>query len=291
MLPLTTGRRAALAVGVPLCLLLTANTGFNLVADIGRGEVPVSYSIPVSDGQVSVTTDGGDLTLRQATAGQANLAGTGYYSLVRPHITESSAAGVAAYRYRCAIPFGDCGLNATLSAPPGTAVSVSTGGGDVSADGAAGDLSLSTDGGNVRATAVTAAQVTARTGGGDVEIVFTRVPRNVRVSTSGGNVTIVVPPGGTQYHVVASTDGGNVTDTVQQDTASQNLITVTTGGGDITIRSAVNVSAGTLRFANGLAAGAGPGSVGHRPRKMRLVGHRPRTAPGQAGGKIVRLRS
>lgn len=236
MLPLTTGRRVALAIGVPLCLLLTANTGFDLVANVGRGTVPVSYSIPVSASRVSVTANGGDMTLRQS--GRASLAGTGYYSLVRPHVTERVTAGGASIGYACAIPFGNCGLKATLSVPAGMAVSVSTGGGDVSADGVAGDLSLRTDGGDIQASAVTAAQVTARAGGGDVTIVFTRVPRDVRVATDGGSITIVVPPGSALYRVAASADGGNLTDSVPRDPASPNVITATSGGGDVTIRQA-----------------------------------------------------
>jgi hypothetical protein len=80
--------------------------------------------------------------------------------------------------------------------------------------------------------------VSADTGGGDIEIAFTQVPRDVRVATGGGNVTIVVPPGTAQYHVSASTGGGNVSDTVPLSTSSPNGITATSGGGDITIRQA-----------------------------------------------------
>jgi hypothetical protein len=90
-----------------------------------------------------------------------------------------------------------------------------------------------------RRTAITAARVTASTGGGDIEITLTRVPRDLLVSTDGGNITIVVPAGSTQYHVTASTDGGNVDDSaIPDNTSSTNQITATSGGGDITIREA-----------------------------------------------------
>lgn len=257
-LPLTTGRRAALAIGVPLSLLLIADMGLNLVSSVGRGEIPVSYSIPVSAGRVSVSASGGDVRVQQAAAagGQARLAGTAYYSLIRPHITEHTAAGAASFALDCVFPVGNCGLNATVSVPEHAAVSVSTGGGDVTAagtdsavtvttgggdvsvNGASGDLSLSTDGGNINATAVTAPRVAAASGGGDIEIDFTQVPRNVRIRTDGGNITIVVPAGAVQYHVSASTDGGNVSKSVPESTTSPNVITATSGGGDITIRQA-----------------------------------------------------
>jgi hypothetical protein len=254
MLPMTTGRRVALAIGVPLCLALTANTGLDLVANVGRGKIPVDYHIPAAAHRVSVTSSGGSVLLRQIAGGQASIAGTATYSLTRPHITERLTAGESVFGYRCVFWEGPCGFDGTVSVDGGTAVSVSTGGGNVTADGTSGtvslstgggavaadrvsgDLALSTGGGDVQATGVAAAQVSADTGGGDVEIVFTQVPRNVQVSTGGGNITIVVPPGSTQYHVSASTGGGSVNDGVPQNTNSPRVIDATSGGGNITIR-------------------------------------------------------
>ena len=255
---MTVGRRVALAIGVPLCLVLTANTGYELVADVGRGKVPVDYHIPPAARRVSVTIPGGTILLRQIAGGQGSIAGTGNYSLVRPHITERLTAGELAFGYGCAVPEGFCGFDGTVSVASGTAVSVSTGGGNLTADGTSGtvslstgggsvaadrvsgDLAMSTGGGDVTATGVVAAQVSADAGGGDIEIVFTQVPRNVQVSTGGGDITIVVPPGSTQYHVISSTGGGNVSDEVPLSTSSPRLISATSGGGDITIREATS---------------------------------------------------
>jgi Toastrack DUF4097 len=256
MLPMTAGRRVALAIGVPLCLALTANTGYELVADVGRGKVPVDYHIPAAARRVSVTIPGGTILLRQVAGGQGSIAGTGDYSLVRPHITERLAGSELVFGYGCAVPEGFCGMNGTVSVDGGTAVSVSTGGGNVTADGTSGtvslstgggsvtadrvsgDLAMSTGGGDIQATGITAAQVSADAGGGDIEIVFTRVPRSVQVSTGGGNITIVVPPGNTQYHVTSSTGGGNVSAAVPENPLSPRIIDATSGGGDITIREA-----------------------------------------------------
>jgi hypothetical protein len=173
-LPMTPARWVALLFGVPFCLLFTAIAGFYLAANVGRGSTGVSYQVPAGASRVTVTTSGGDVVLRPAGGATGTLTGTGYFSLVRPHITHSFAAGAAAFDYRCPIGFVNCGLNATLSVPRGMAVSVntdggnvtasgtsgditlSTGGGDVTADRMAGDLALSTGGGNIRATTVTA---------------------------------------------------------------------------------------------------------------------------------------
>jgi hypothetical protein len=272
-LPLTTGRRAALAVGVPLCLAIVLVTAFGLISDIGRGSFAVRYAVPASAAQVSVSTAGGDLVVRPAARGHASFTGTAYYSLIKRNVTEQITAGRAAYSYSCASEFGNCGLNATLTVPAETTVSVDSGGGNVSAAGTSGPVTLSTDGGDltaddmtgdltlhtgggnitatkvaateltadtaggeITATSVEAGQVIADTGGGDVEIVFTKVPHDVQVSTAGGNVTIIVPLGTTQYHVIASSAGGNVNSYIPTNKSSANLITATSGGGNITLQ-------------------------------------------------------
>jgi Putative adhesin len=256
-LPMTPGRWLAYALGVPLCLALVGYTGFDFVAQAGQGKVPVSYAFPAGATQVTVTTSGGNVVLRQVPGGRGSLTGTGVYSLIRPHVTEDFTGGQAKVGYECApLPAGNCGLNAILNVPDGTTVTVATGGGDIDAVGTTGHISLyssggnvtasqvagpvllSTDGGDIQATAVTTTQVTADTGGGNIDIVFTTIPRDVQVSTDGGDVTIVVPPGDTRYHVIAHTDGGDVSDTLHRDASAPNLITATSGGGNITITEA-----------------------------------------------------
>jgi hypothetical protein len=255
-LPLTRARRAALLIGVPLCLVFTGYTGLSLVASVGQGHFPVSYAFPAGTGNANVSISGGDVTVRQVAGTTARLTGTATYSLVRPDLKTRHISGGVAIGYHCMVPAGNCGLDATLSVPARMAASVSTGGGDASAEGATGDvtlstgggdvtadrvsgvLSLSTGGGNINGTAITSTRVTAHSGGGDIEIVFTQVPRDIHVDTGGGNVTIIVPPGSTQYHVTANTDGGTVSESVPINTSSPNVITATSGGGDITIRQA-----------------------------------------------------
>ena len=255
-LPLTPVRRVALVLGVPACLALTAFAGLNIAAQIGKGSFRFSHTFPAGTGRLTVSVSSGDIALLQVAGGQAKLAGSARYSLVRPGLTERTSRDSATLGYYCSLPVGDCGMNATVSVPAGTAVTVTTGGGNATATGTTGDVTLSTgggdvtadhvtgaldlhtNGGNIRASAVTGIRLSADTGGGDIEITFARVPRDVRVATDGGNVTIVVPRGTAQYHVSASTNGGDVTDTVPLNTSSPNGITATSGGGNITIRQA-----------------------------------------------------
>jgi len=289
---LTRGRAAALVIGVPVCLALIASTGLNLVAELGEGHYPVNFTIPAGTKSLNLTMAGGQVAIRQTAASQATLSGTARYSLVRSKLTERTTGSGTTVAYRCAIPFGDCELDATVSVPaalPVTAntdggnasvsgttgpVILSSGGGNIAADHTAGPLRLSTSGGNIQANAITSATLTASSGGGDInaatvssdafsattsggnidatglsavtvtassgggniEIDFASVPQGVQVDTSGGNITLVLPPGDTRYHVAAHTDGGQVTDSLPHDTTSRNVITATSGGGNITIR-------------------------------------------------------
>ena len=273
-LRMTAGRRAALLFGVPVCVALVAATGLSFAADLGSASFPVRYTFPASATRVAVSVGGGQLTLVQAAAGRATLTGTAHYSLVRPHPAATVTGGVTTYNYRCPLPFGDCGLDATVTIPAGMPASASTGGGNAEVTGTTGTVSLNTDGGQltarnvsgaitlstgggnitagnvsgpatlntsggqIQATAVRSADVTASSGGGNITIVFTAVPRDVSVSTAGGSITIVVPRGRAPYHVIHSTAGGSTSITVPQASSSANVITATSGGGNILIEQA-----------------------------------------------------
>jgi hypothetical protein len=278
-LPLTLGRRLALAFGVPAVVLVIIVTSFNLVGNLGKASYPVSRTLPVVSGRLALNLDGGDVDVSGGgTPGVATLTGRVYYSLVRPRLflnpRDSSEGGAASVRLGCSfLSMAGCGINAHLGVPAGTAVTASTGGGNITVRGLSGAVSVSTGGGDVNATdlpgavtvstgggnvtvgqltgtvslhtgggditgaAITAGDVTAATGGGNVQLTFTAVPANLSVNTSGGDITIIVPPG-VSYDVTTHTDGGSVSDSVPESSQSRHKITATTGGGNITIESA-----------------------------------------------------
>ena len=70
---------------------------------------------------------------------------------------------------------------------------------------------------------------------GDITLTFTRVPRRVNVTDDSGNITLVLPPGATRYHVVARDRAGNTTVSVPQSRSSPYQITATDGSGNINI--------------------------------------------------------
>jgi Putative adhesin len=288
---MTGGRRAALFFGVPVCLALVGGLAFSLVADLGQGRYPVSYTAPAGTKALTLNVNG-QLTIKPTTAGQATLTGTAIYSLARSKVTEITTGAGTTIGYHCPLPFGNCGLDATVTVPAtvtmltassgagdatvtGTTgpVKLSTGDGNLSVSHASGPLTLNTDSGGIQVSAITSATVsastgdggiqaagvtsttitantdsgningtgietatfTASTGDGGIQITFTSVPRDVRVNTNSGNVTLVLPPGHTKYNVAANTDSGTVTDTVPRNSSSPNTITASSGSGNISI--------------------------------------------------------
>jgi hypothetical protein len=269
---MTPGRIAALVLGVPVALSLIGWTGFNIVAQVGQGSFPVSYSIPVRDGQVSAQIDGGDINLRQEGTGTvARLTGTVRYSLFRPTVTAYVTATSTILGFDCNDnPAGNCGLNANLDVPVSTAVSLGTGGGDLAVPDFTGDLTLTTDGGDltagnlagdlqldtgggdlnasalggnvkvtadggdVSANAVSAPKTTVDSGGGDVTLTFTEVPRNLDITSEGGDVYVILPAGAARYSITANAEGGDIS-TVPSTASAKNAIVANSSGGDITI--------------------------------------------------------
>jgi len=257
---------------VPIALVLIGWSAFSLVTSIGQASFPVSATIPVQNGRLVASTGGGDITVHQGqvSSGTARLTGKVDYSLVRPKFTVSSS-GIS---LQCNVPTGNCGLNATLDVPSHTAVDLNTGGGNmqvsgvqgnvtlesaggdvgisgiggtadvlsgggnVTASGLGGVLDFGTSGGDVDGSGLFSPHVTTDSGGGNVTLVFTKVPDYVKVGSSGGDITIVVPRGNASYAIKSHASGGGYSAQVPTNDASRHTIQVDSGGGNISITEA-----------------------------------------------------
>jgi hypothetical protein len=273
-LPMTPGRWLTLMIGVPIVLALIGWTGFSIVTGVGQANYPVTATLPLENGQLVASLGGADVTLHQdqARSSTARLAGTVQYSLVRPHFSVNGTS----VSLDCHLPTGNCGLSTTLDVPADTPVDLASGGGNVQASGiqrdvtldtAGGDVmlaglggntDLSTGGGNVNAddlggtTTFTTAggdvtvndlyspHVTLDTGGGNIALTFTKAPASLDITSSGGDVTVMLPHSATtQYDVNYETGGGNYSNSVPVNLAAKaHTITVDTGGGNVNISEA-----------------------------------------------------
>ena len=270
-LRMTPGRWVALAIGVPVALVLICFNGLSLVTDIGTASYHVNRSIPLEHGRLVASANGSDLTVSQGppSAGAARLVGTVQYSLIRPDVTSDGTG----FSLHCRLFTGNCGLSATLSVPPRTALDLNSGGGNLrisgiqntvtltsgggnvalsrsgsaaTVDSGGGNLNLShlggvlkftTGGGDVDGSNLTSPKVTMDTGGGNVTLTFTSPPTDIDITSSGGNVTILLPRDGTRYDISYQASGGNysLASSVLTGSGSGHTITVHSGGGNITI--------------------------------------------------------
>lgn len=272
-LRMTPGRWVTLLLGVPIALALIGWTGFTAVAGLGQSSFPVNAVIPLQHGRLVASVGGADVTLHQDQAGgsTARLTGTVQYSLVRPDFTVSGTD----VSLRCRIFTGNCGLSGTLDVPADTPVDVTSGGGnmavsglqggvtlnsgggDVTVSGIGGLTYLSTGGGNVTASdlggtlrfytaggdvdgnGLSAPHATLYTGGGNVTLVFTSVPRSLEIYSGGGDISVLLPHGATRYDISHDTAGGNYSAaSVPADSSSAHTITVVSGGGNVSIAEA-----------------------------------------------------
>ena len=271
-LRMTPGRWVALLLGVPIALALIGWAGFSFVSGFGTASFPVNATIPLQNGRLVASLGGADVTLHEDLTGgnTARLVGKVEYSLIRPAF---SVFGTDV-NLHCGLFTGNCGLNASLDVPAGTAVDLTTGGGnvqlsdiqsdltldtgggDVSVSGVGGSTDLSTGGGNVSASdlvgnvvfrtsggdvsvnVLLASNVKLETGGGNISLVFSKVPTSLEIKSSGGDISVVLPHSATRYAITSNTSGGDYSATVPTNSASGNKISLDSGGGNVSITEA-----------------------------------------------------
>ena len=271
-LPMTPGRWAALVIGTPLALLVIGWTALTAVAFAGLGSSRVNLAVPVHGRTVAVSVDEGDVSVGPGPAGRLRVHGTLRYSLVRPQLRWQRSPSTIALHSHCRVPTGLCSFAYAVTVPAGGRSGVSDGSGNVTASGLAGTVALSTDSGDIHATRISGSAriadhsgditvsslsagralimndsgnitgrgvssqvLTARDQSGDITLVFTAVPRQVRISDSSGNVKLVLPPGPTHYRISASSSSGQTSINVPQSATSPHVVSVTGQSGNITL--------------------------------------------------------
>jgi Toastrack DUF4097 len=185
------------------------------------GSCSLSYVITVPGGLPLALSDGsGDLTA-------SGLSG---------HVTLSDGSG----------NLNAAGLSGTLTLADGSGdigasglsghVTLSDYSGDITVSGLRGGyVKLTSNSGEIAVTSLAGTSVAGRSGSGDITLTFTRVPQHVDVTDGSGNITIVLPPGATRYHVEAHDAAGDTAVSVPQSRSSPYVITAADGSGNISI--------------------------------------------------------
>jgi DUF4097 and DUF4098 domain-containing protein YvlB len=222
----------------------SANVNLNCTANInGNCGVSASLDVPAQTG-IMLWSNGGDITASGFSNGMTLWAGGGNVNVsnLAGHLQLDTGGGdLTGTVLTGALQVNTEGGNVNAGNWTGSGTTrLDTGGGDFTIDGLTGDFQLATEGGNVDASGVTSAASTTQSGGGDVTLTFTQVPRSLTITADGGNVTVILPSGNTKYAIsTPDTQGGNVT--IPSSLIASNsphTITVDSGGGDITVSQA-----------------------------------------------------
>jgi Putative adhesin len=248
-LPMTPGRRVALAIGVPVALAIIGLTALTIVANVGQASLRVDQAIPAPDHLVRVTIDNPDVTLRSAAGSGAGIRVTG--TLRGPFVPPAfrvlpTAAGVA-IRSHCVMKIvGSCSGALTLTAPAGLPVTVSDASGHLSASGVHGHVTLSDGSGDLAAARLSGA-ISLADGSGNItasglsggDIAVNDSSGDISVSgVTGGGLTLgdgsgeIVVTGLAETDVVARNGSGDVTLIF---TKVPRRVDITDGSGNITL--------------------------------------------------------
>jgi hypothetical protein len=226
-LPLTPGRWWALTLGTPLALATIAYGGLNYVSLVAQDSFRVQHAIRGT--QVTVGLGSGNLTVVPSTsaAGYTGVRGVVDYSLVRPHVAWKTAADPVT----ASTGSGDLRVQGLVGP-----LKLEDGSGDISVANLSGPVVMQAGSGDISGSGLRASTVQATDGSGDVHLVFTRPPDEVRINASSGDINLTLP-GGYSYRVSSHTSSGSSHIGVVQDPSSHRVVDLEDGSGDISVSS------------------------------------------------------
>ena len=237
---LTSGRLAAVVIGIPMTLALAVFGAFSLVGTFARTSEQHAASYPwQGHGEISLNLSSGDVQIQTGSGTQVGVVYTEHYELRKPTVSAARLDGGLQLKASC--PGGvfgnNCAINYVVTVPASVSLVLYTGAGDVQLGATTGTIAVNTGDGDVNGTELVSKTVNASTGNGDIQLGWDVAPTTVVTTTGDGDIALVVPPG-TAYKVSAHTGNGSTHVTVPQDQAAPASISADTGNGDIHITPA-----------------------------------------------------
>jgi hypothetical protein len=247
-------RPAWLVLGAIASVVAIAYGSFSAVALLAwdRHTVHRTFSGPVE--RVEVDADAGGVRIVTGPADAATVDLRILRGLTEPDHRASLVDGVLRVHDGCpGLLSSFCDVRATITAPAGVSVvvrasgggvrirgvegsvDVDASGGGVEVDGAAGTLRLRSSGGGITGRDLRSGRVDASSSGGGVHLDLASVPTQVTGRSSGGGVSVLVPPGATAYRVDARSSGGGTRNDVHTDPSSDRTIDVDSSGGGVSV--------------------------------------------------------
>ncbi|MEU9513267.1 DUF4097 family beta strand repeat-containing protein [Micromonospora sp. NPDC048169] len=192
-----------------------------------------AYDLTDKVDALAVSSLGGRITVTAGSGGTVHVTETIRYTGAKPVPQHNVVGSDLTFTSGCASHPGSCSVDYHLEVPATFKATLDSAGGTISVTGLSGELNLTSGGGAVDASGITPATITARTGGGAIQLTFTKPPESVRVDSSGGDVTLRLPRD--RYSIDAQGSGGTTTVEIPTDAASAHRIGVHSGGGDILV--------------------------------------------------------
>jgi hypothetical protein len=235
--PRRSGRRVALVVLGTIVSALLIGIGALMLLDVAASHSYTTTSAYAGVRALVVQNDAGGVSLSSAPAGSR--------LMVRAETTESlfkptrqarlASDGTLTLHGNCPGQ-PNCGVHYVLSVPPGVSVKVKSTVGDVTATDlvSTASVQLSTGGGDVTATGLSAPTIHLSTGVGNIRATVTRPALSLDANSVAGNISLTVPD--TTYAVHASSGLGHVSDhSLQNDPRSPRSIDAHSSLGDVRI--------------------------------------------------------
>jgi hypothetical protein len=186
----------------------------------------VKIDNPVGNTQIE-GTDTNTISVTEQLSYSGNPPQTSYPITGDGHLTLS---------YTCPGVFdvNSCSVTYLVKVPRRLAVQIDDKVGSTTLTGLAGQLALTSNSGNIDATGLTSATVTARANAGTITLGFIAPPTTVDAQTQVGSVTVRLPAG-TTYAVDTGSQIGVADVKVQQDSGSPHRITAHSQVGSVSV--------------------------------------------------------
>lgn len=190
---------------------------------------------------LAITSDSGDVTVRLGSGTRTTVRAVQRFAFGEPVVTSTVRDGTLSLVQRCRrtgwfpLP-GSCTVDFEITAPPGTAVRLGSGTGDIRVEGASGDVQVRSTTGDVAVLDSRSRNVRVSATAGDVRLTFLAAPQTVAVTSGVGDVRVRVPVDENTYLVKADTGAGDVkVDERLRNGRSDRVIEVEAGAGDVTV--------------------------------------------------------
>lgn len=204
-----------------------------LMGCAGRRWAP--FEVPEAVQRIEIVADRGSLTLVGGPAGSRVRVARSVRAFPEAReMHDEVSGGTLRIEVRCGGAPG-CRVDQELRVPPGVAVAVTLGDGDVELEDVTGSLDIAVALGKVRGSGLAGEVVDVQTEGGSIDLAFVTAPQRLLANAAAGDVALRVPAGRYRCDVdpaqLAAVE-------VTCDPAASASIAASTGVGRLRIRSA-----------------------------------------------------